>query len=173
MLAPPQITGNTPERAIILSKMAAGFNRYIPHAQHLGLNIETLAEGRACIRLPYQDTLLMHIDGDCIHTGALNTLIDSAAGLAVFASLDTLASIATLDLQTQYIRPAIRNHDVWCEAHCYALTRNIAFVRCELFQYLPASVNREGETNTHKQLIAHSTASFMRSANQNKTRISS
>ena len=67
-------------------------------------------------------------------TPALTVLADSACGLAVGMALSERAPYATLDLRMDYLRPAGPEHDVHCDAHCVRLTRNVAFVRGEVWQ---------------------------------------
>jgi uncharacterized protein (TIGR00369 family) len=69
-----------------------------------------------------------------LHPGALTVLADSACGLAVGAALVERAPYATLDLRMDYLRPAGPGQEVHCDAHCYRLTRNVAFVRAEVWQ---------------------------------------
>ena len=64
----------------------------------------------------------------------LTVLADSACGLAVGAALTERMPYATLDLRMDYLRPAGPEHEVFCEAHCYRVTRSVAFVRAEVWQ---------------------------------------
>jgi len=62
-------------------------------------------------------------------------LADSCCGLAVGAALETHdVTYATLDLRMDYLRPASPSHTTHCDAHCYRLTRSVAFVRAEVHQ---------------------------------------
>ena len=51
------------------------------------------------------------------------------AGLAVFVALGKPRRIATLDLRIDYLRPSTPRQTLVCSAHCYKLTRQVAFVR--------------------------------------------
>ena len=69
----------------------------------------------------------------------ITALLDHVCGLAVTSrSLEGgFLSTATLDLRIDYMRPAAPRADVTASAHCYKLTRNIAFVRAHAFDADP------------------------------------
>ena len=70
-----------------------------------------------------------------MHPGALTVLADSACGLAVGAALTERVPYATLDLRMDYLRRAGPDRDVTCDAHCFRITDNVAFVRGEYEKY--------------------------------------
>jgi uncharacterized protein (TIGR00369 family) len=69
-----------------------------------------------------------------MHPGAITVLADSCCGLAVGAALEKDITYATLDLRMDYLRPASPMQAVHCDAHCYRLTRSVAFVRADVHQ---------------------------------------
>ena len=67
----------------------------------------------------------------------------------MFASLEEFVPIATLDLRIDYLRPAEPGRDVLARAHCYKMTKNVAFTRAVAYH--------DDESNP----IAHSVGTFM------------
>jgi acyl-coenzyme A thioesterase PaaI-like protein len=59
----------------------------------------------------------------------VTTLLDHTCGHAVLSALDSFRPIATLDLRIDYLRAAEPGLDIVAYAHCYKLTRSVAFVR--------------------------------------------
>ena len=90
------------------------------------------------------------IERNRIHTGCLSVLADTACGIAVGTALDKLEPFATLDLRMDYLRSADASKNLICDAHCYRLSRSVAFVRGELRQ--PGN----------DEIIAVANATFMR-----------
>ncbi|KQP13159.1 PaaI family thioesterase [Pseudorhodoferax sp. Leaf267] len=105
-----------------------------PHMVDIGLAVTAIGEGRAAMRLPDRPDWLGDPARGLLHPGPLIVLADSCCGLAVGVSLRERAPIATLDLRMDYLRRAEPGHDLQCEAHCYRITRNVAFARGEVWQ---------------------------------------
>jgi uncharacterized protein (TIGR00369 family) len=60
--------------------IAQGMTRAVPFAGHLGLEITSVGEGRATVRLPDGDELMNHVGSQ--HAGALFTVAETASGAA-------------------------------------------------------------------------------------------
>jgi len=104
-----------------------------PHAKWLNLQLVSTEETAVTIMLPFSD----HIIGDpinrTIHSGAITTLVDTAAGAAIFQTQNNYRAMATLDLRVDHMRPATSGVDISARADCYRLSNTIAFVRVTVF----------------------------------------
>ena len=101
----------------------------VPHAVALGLSLVELTRANAVMKLPYDPRFVGNPETGVVHGGAVTSLLDNVSGLAVFAAMEELTSIATLDLRIDYMRAATPGKDILAHAHCYKVTRTIAFVR--------------------------------------------
>lgn len=101
----------------------------IPHNRALGMRVERMERSEAVFVLPYDPKLVGNPDTGALHGGAITALIDACSGAAVFAALKEWQPIATLDLRIDYLSAGIAGKDVVCRAHCYRLSRNVAFTR--------------------------------------------
>lgn len=133
----------------IVDRLNQEFVQRTPHMREIGARITAVARGRGSMTLPARDEWLGDPLRAQLHPGALTVLADSTCGLAVGTALSEHAPYATLDLRMDYLRPAGPGHDVSCDAHCFRLTRNVAFVRAEVYQ------------SDREQPIAVAQASFM------------
>lgn len=120
-----------------------------PHAGFLGLEIISLARGRGVMRIPYHAELAGNATSGVLHGGVITTVLDAVCGLSVIAALDRPATIATLDLRIDYLKPATPGSAVTAAGHCYKVTRNICFVRAQAYHDNPDDP------------IAHCAATFM------------
>jgi uncharacterized protein (TIGR00369 family) len=103
--------------------------QHTPHCQSIGLRVIEMGPGQAVIALPHRPELVGDPERGVVFGGVITTMLDHASGIAVFCSLEDLKTIATLDLRIDYLRAAEPGHELYAEARCYKLTRNVAFVR--------------------------------------------
>jgi len=133
----------------IIDTLNQKFVQRTPHMREIGARITAVDTGRGSMTLPARPEWVGDLQRAQLHPGALTVLADSTCGLAVGTALTERAPYATLDLRMDYLRPAGPEHDVHCDAHCFRLTRNVAFVRAEVYQ------------SDREQPIAVAQASFM------------
>ena len=121
-----------------MSSLLADLNRKFvaqtPHMREIGLRITAMDSARGSMTMPSRPEWVGDPVRGLLHPGALTVLADSACGLAVGAALTQRVPYATLDLRMDYLRAAGTGQDLQCDAHCYRLTRSIAFVRGEVWQ---------------------------------------
>jgi uncharacterized protein (TIGR00369 family) len=118
----------------VLDDLTRKYVARTPHMRDAGMAVTALSEGRGTMVLPARPDWVGDPGRQVLHPGPLTVLADSACGLAVGAALDKRVPYATLDLRMDYLRPAGPAHDVHCEAHCYRVTRSVAFVRADVWQ---------------------------------------
>lgn len=111
------------------AKLARQFIEAIPHANALGMELKELGDGRATISMPYDKRLIGDTKTGVIHGGAVSALMDTCCGAAVMCHPDAPGGTATIDLRIDYMRAATPGQTIVTTAHCYQLTRNVAFVR--------------------------------------------
>ena len=101
----------------------------IPYNAELGLRYVENGIGTLVFDLPWQEALVGDPETGVIHGGAITGMFDATLGGAVLAKLEELRRVATLDLRSDYLRPARAGRTVRCEAECHRLTKHIAFAR--------------------------------------------
>ncbi len=100
-----------------------------PHAKELGMKFVAVEIGKTTMSLPYNTNLIGDADTRVIAGGAVTTLLDQCSGLAATSAFDPPIPVATLDLRIDYMRAAQPNETIVAQAHCYKVTKHIAFVR--------------------------------------------
>jgi uncharacterized protein (TIGR00369 family) len=108
-----------------------------PHGAALGVEVVSVVP-EVVLKVPYRPELVGDPDTGVIAGGVVTTLLDSACGWATAAALTEPTSIATLDLRIDYMRPAEPGKDILATAHCYKLTRSVAFVRAVAYDVDPS-----------------------------------
>jgi uncharacterized protein (TIGR00369 family) len=108
---------------------ARAFIEALPHSHALGMKVDRFGDGHAVLSMPYDRRLIGDPATGVLHGGAISALIDTASGAAVMAHPSAPASTATLGLRIDYMRPATPGQTVTAHAHCFHITRTVAFVR--------------------------------------------
>jgi uncharacterized protein (TIGR00369 family) len=111
------------------SMMIAG----TPQAQALGMRVVLIEKARAVVEVDWRPDLVGDPETGVIASGVVTTLLDNTCGVAAFAALTSPTSTATLDLRIDYMRPAKKGATIRADAHCYRMTRSVAFVRAFAF----------------------------------------
>ena len=120
-----------------------------PHMREIGAQVVSVEPGRLTFRLDYRPEFVGHPETGVLHGGAVTVLLDSVSGLTAATALRRLVPLATLDLRIDYLRPATPGQAVLAQAHCFKVTRSVAFTRAFAYQDDPDDP------------IAHCTGSFM------------
>ncbi|MGL6044435.1 MAG: PaaI family thioesterase, partial [Sandaracinobacteroides sp.] len=105
------------------------FMSAVPHLQALGIGYVASGPDWAKLQMPYAPQLVAYPETGVIASGAIFSLMDSAAGMSVLVAIGQMEPHATLDLRCDYLRPAEPGKTVFGRAECYKVTKRVAFVR--------------------------------------------
>lgn len=120
-------------RRELLERLNRQFEEVVPHNRALGVRLLELGDARARAELPWAEHLVGNPETGVLHGGVITTLLDACAGAAVFQALREPTPIATLDLRIDYLKPATPRLPVRAHAHCYKVTKNVAFCRATAY----------------------------------------
>jgi uncharacterized protein (TIGR00369 family) len=120
-----------------LQAMAASMATTVPQAAALGFELVSVGEGRGSLRVPWREDLVGNPATLVIASGVVTSLLDHTCGLSITSAKQERFPTATLDLRIDYMRPAAPRAGVTAEAHCYKMTRTIAFVRAQAWDVDP------------------------------------
>jgi uncharacterized protein (TIGR00369 family) len=118
-----------PQKAEIQRRLEGRYVSAVPHNRALNLRVADYRPEHLSLALPYREDLVGNPETGVLHGGCITSLIDATCGGAVIMSLVAPRRIATLDLRIDYVRPALPHQEVICDAHCYKVTRHVAFVK--------------------------------------------
>ena len=121
----------------IMRQVASAMNEGSPQARALGFQSVSLDKATAVLKVPYDKKLVGDPDTGVIAGGVVTTLLDHCCGQAAHAALDEFKFIATLDLRIDYMRAAEPGKDIFARAHCFKVTKNVAFVRAVAYETDP------------------------------------
>ncbi len=114
-----------------VADVVRGWIEHSPFAGHLGIELVSLGEGEAELRLPFREELATM--GDVVHGGAISSLIDTAAAAAAVSAADgdELSGGTTVDLSVSLVGAA-RGADITARAKVIRSGRAISFVEVDV-----------------------------------------
>lgn len=115
------------------TKNTRQFIELLPFSKALQMRLDEVGDGIAVISMPYYEALVGDPITGVIHGGAVSALMDTCGGAAVMSHPQALSVTATMDLRIDYMRPATPGDRITARAHCYHVTRSVAFIRAEAF----------------------------------------
>ena len=120
-----------------LHEMAAHMATTVPQAAALGFELVSVGQARGSLRVPWREDLVGNPATLVIASGVVTSLLDHTCGLSITSAKQERFPTATLDLRIDYMRPAAPRAGITAEAHCYKMTRSIAFVRAQAWDVDP------------------------------------
>ncbi len=99
------------------------------HPGWLGLHYVAHGANWVELALPWRDDLVGEDGTGILASGPIISLMDMAAGMAIWSTSGVFEPVATLDLRVDYMRPARPRAAVNGRVQCYRRTRSAAFVR--------------------------------------------
>lgn len=124
-----------------LRQIGAHMATTVPQAASLGFRFVSVERAKGMLEVPWREDLIGDPDTEVIAGGVVTSLLDHTCGLAItaaaYGAIDGPFGTATLDLRIDYMRPARPRSGVRAEAHCYKVTRSIAFVRAQAWDESP------------------------------------
>jgi uncharacterized protein (TIGR00369 family) len=99
-----------------------------PFYQHLGLELDALADGRSSIRMPFQKHF-GNTRGE-MHGGAVAALVDAAMSQAVRSTIPLGSSVATITMTLNYMAPAFG--ELTCKGTVVRGGKSVAFAEAEV-----------------------------------------
>ena len=99
------------------------------HGSWLGLRYHANGPDWVELALPWREDLVGAPDSGTLASGPIISMMDMATAMGVWSKNGGFASMVTMDLRVDYMRPALRGAVVIGHGECYHRTRSMAFVR--------------------------------------------
>lgn len=100
-----------------------------PYYRLLGMEVLECRDGYARFRLPFKGEL-KQLAG-VVHGGAITSIADSAGAIAVLATAQDSAGVATAEMKLNFIAPTVGN-DLFAEAHVVHCGSTLAVTEVEV-----------------------------------------
>lgn len=133
------------------------FSKYYfqsPYINLLKIRGISRGDGWAEMALDWREELVGDEEAGLIASGAIFSLMDTVAGMALFGTMRPIEPIATLDLRVDYVRPATRGATIHGRVEIVKITRRVAFIR---------GIAHDGDP---ERPVANVTGTFMRTSSK-------
>lgn len=104
-------------------------NEQVPATRALNFSFVDHGVDFCLTKVPYSKTAIGYPDTGVLAGGVITTALDDCSGVAVLLASGKMQPVATVALRIDYMRSAEPGRDLLVHAHCFKLTRNIAFAR--------------------------------------------
>jgi uncharacterized protein (TIGR00369 family) len=98
------------------------------HGGEIGIAYHAHGDDWVEVALPWRPELVGVPESGLLASGAIVSLIDLAAGVAIWIKRGEFKPRATLDLRIDYLRPAPKGETVLARCRCIKIARSVAFV---------------------------------------------
>lgn len=112
----------------------------------IGLKTRRLAKGEVVFEVSLSEDFA---DGDTLHGGIFTIILDTILAYSVYAELNAMTPMATINLKTDHFAEAAPGTNILCTAKCDGVKNDIAFCTGR------ASIAASGE------LVASAAGTFM------------
>lgn len=109
------------------------------HPGWLGMKYRDHGSDWCALELPWRADLVGDEQREILASGPILSLMDMAAGMAIWVEGGEFRPVATLDLRVDYLRPSRARASVIAKVTCYNRTRSAAFVRGQAHDGDPAN----------------------------------
>lgn len=116
----------------VLEQVKRFMTELIPFNAWLGLQIESLEDGRARVSIPFRPEFVGDPFRKALHGGVIASLIDAAGGAAVWTTINPTDPISTLDMRVDYLQPG-KMEPLVCEARVIRAGRRVAVTSMTAF----------------------------------------
>lgn len=118
---------------MVFEQLITFFEQNIPFNAHLKMKVERIESGLCLVRVPFNPEWVGDPFRPALHGGITSTLVDAAAGLAVFSTLDQPGGVSTVDMRVDYLRPGLLE-DLFCEARVVRAGNRVAVTSMRVLQ---------------------------------------
>jgi uncharacterized protein (TIGR00369 family) len=112
-----------------MEELKKNLYKRIPYYSTLGLKLQEIGDGRATFEILIKEELTQN---GMIHGGVIASLIDSACACAAISLVYPNGYITTIDLQVEFIRPAVKGILI-AKAKCMKAGKTIFFCKAKVW----------------------------------------
>lgn len=111
-----------------------------PLFSQLDMDLVHISEMGVVVHATIGECFKVSPEGPKANVGALTIILDSIFGLALFAHIQEMNPIATINLKTEYVGSASVGLELKCNASCFSIDGNIARMRGEIHDITSGNV---------------------------------